>query len=77
MHGVRFPYVHDIAALLTRLEKATCTLPDYVRGAERLTQFAVEARYPGAAPPVREGDYREALKLAEEVVRWAEETIAG
>jgi HEPN domain-containing protein len=74
-HGVKFPYVHDLAALLTRLERATGDLPDSIRQAERLTQFAVEARYPGTAPPVGEKEYQEAVKLAEEVLRWAEEQL--
>lgn len=73
--GIPFPYVHDLAALLTLLEKATGELPNCIREAERLTQFAVEARYPGAAPPVGEGEYAEAIKVASEVVRWAEKQL--
>lgn len=76
-HGIQFPYVHDLAALLTRLEKTTGDLPDSIRQAERLTQFAVEARYPGTAPPVGEEKYQEAVKLADEVVRWAEKQLSG
>jgi HEPN domain-containing protein len=60
-HGIPFPYIHDLAALLTLLENATGDLPDSVRQAERLTPFAVEKRYPGAAPPVGEDTYREAV----------------
>jgi len=71
-HAIRFPYVHDLAALLTVLEEATGEIPSAIREAERLTQFAVEARYPGAAPPVGESEYREAVRLASEVLRWAE-----
>ena len=74
-HGVEFPYVHDLAALLTLVEKATGDLPDSIRRAERLTRFAVEARYPGAAPPVREEEYQEAVELAGEVLRWAEKRL--
>ena len=74
-NGIQFPYVHDLAALLTRLERATGDLPDSIRQAERLTQFAVEARYPGTAPPVGEEKYQEAVKLADEVVRWAEKQL--
>jgi HEPN domain-containing protein len=74
-HGIKFPYVHDLAALLTLLEKATSDLPDSIRQAERLTQFAVETRYPGAAPPVGEMEYQEAVKLAAEVLRWAEKQL--
>jgi hypothetical protein len=35
----------------------------------------VQTRYPGTAPPVRENEYREALKLAGEVLRWAEKQL--
>lgn len=74
-HGVRFPYIHDLAALLTLVEKATGRLPKFIRQAEWLSQFAVEARYPGTAAPVQEREYREAVKLATEVVRWAEKQL--
>jgi len=60
-HGIKFPYVHDLAALLTLLEKATSDLPDSIRQAERLTQFAVEMRYPGAAPPSGKGSTNKPL----------------
>jgi HEPN domain-containing protein len=69
---IEFPYTHDLAKLASSLEKAAGQLPDSIRQAERLTQFAVETRYPGAAPAVGETEYREAVRLAEEVVRWAE-----
>jgi HEPN domain-containing protein len=72
---IQFPYVHDLAALLTLLEKATGDLPDSIRQAERLTQFAVETRYPGTAAPVREKKYREAVRLAGEVLRWAQKQL--
>ena len=74
-HRVRFPYVHDLAALLILLEKATGDLPEPIRQASRLTRFAVQSRYPGTAPSVRENEYREALKLAGEVLRWAEKQL--
>ena len=51
--GVEFPYVHDIARLLTLLEKAGQEIPELVRQAERLTRFAIFTRYPGLTAPVR------------------------
>ena len=74
-HGIRFPYVHDLAALLILLEKATGDLPASIRQAARLTRFAVHARYPGTAPPVHENEYRKAFKLADGVLRWAEKQL--
>jgi len=75
--GVEFPYIHDIAQLLTLLEKAGQEIPRGVRDAEELTRFAILTRYPGLAPPVRREEYQQAMLLAEKVVRWAEELISG
>lgn len=73
--GIAFPYVHDIAYLLTLLEQTGLQIPDPVRRAEDLTRYAVVTRYPGVAEPVTESHYREALASAEVVVRWAEKGI--
>ncbi len=67
---VEFPYVHDLAALLTLLERSGLSIPAEVRAAEALTPFAVFARYPGLAPPVSREEYHEALAQAEQVIRW-------
>jgi HEPN domain-containing protein len=74
-HNVEFPYVHDLAELLTLLEKAGHRIPEAIRQAERLTRFAVFIRYPGLAPPTSREEYQEALALAEAVVRWVEERL--
>ena len=74
-HNVEFPYVHDLAGLLTLLERAGLEISESVRQAERLTRFAVFTRYPGLAPPIRLEEYQEAIALAETVIRWAEEQV--
>jgi HEPN domain-containing protein len=73
--GVTFPYIHDLARLLTLLEEAGEEIPASVRQAEDLTRYAVVTRYPGLAEPVTEAHYQEAVASAEAVVRWAEEKI--
>ncbi len=75
--NVAFPYVHDLAELLTLLEKAGQEIPEPIRQAERLTRFAVFTRYPGIASPIRREEYKEAVKIAEAVVRWAEKQLKG
>ena len=72
---VEFPYVHDIAELLTVLEQAGQELSHLTRQAERLTRFAVFTRYPGIAPPIGPEEYTEAMHIAREVVQWAEELL--
>ena len=73
--GIAFPYVLDIAYLLTLVEQTAVQIPDPVRRAEDLTRYAVVTRYPGLTEPVSESHYRDALLSAEAVVRWAEEEI--
>ena len=73
--GVAFPYVHDIAHLLTLVEQTGVQIPDPVKRGEDLTRYAVMTRYPGLAEPVTETHYRDALVSAEVIVRWAEEEI--
>ena len=73
--GVAFPYVHDLARLLTLLGEAGEEIPEAVRRAEDLTRYAVVTRYPGLAEPVTEAHYQEAVARAEAVVQWAEERI--
>src|SRR5947208_1266617 len=51
-----FPYVHDLADLLARLEAAGLKVPKYVRQAAKLTRFAVVTRYPRCARPDKSGD---------------------
>lgn len=74
--GVRFPYTHDLVDLLDLIEKTGKTIPKAVRGADRLTRFAVVTRYPGVMEPVTRREYTRAVKVAGQVVRWAEKLMA-
>ena len=72
---VEFPYVHDLAHLLSLLEEAGEDVPYMVRKAEELTPYAVTTRYPGSVRPVTQEEYLVAVETAEAVVRWAEERL--
>lgn len=74
-HGIVFPYIHDLAALLKLLQEAEEQVPDSVKEAGKLSRFAVFTRYPGIARPVTREEYEEAITIAEEVLRWAERII--
>lgn len=43
---IPFRFVHDIAELLTVLEQNGLSLPEQIRAAAELSDYAVEARYP-------------------------------
>ena len=74
-YGIPFRFVHDIAELLTCLEQGGINLPEDVRLAAALSDYAVEARYPSPVEPVTEQEYRQAVALAETAVRWVEQLI--
>jgi HEPN domain-containing protein len=70
-HGIDFPYLHDLAQLITLLQDEGQTLPEDVKKAGRLTRYAVFTRYPGLDDPVTEEDHERAVEIAERVVAWA------
>lgn len=71
-----FPYVHDLALLLARLEEAGQDVPDRIKQAAELTDYAVATRYPGAFELITQREYEEAVAIAVEVVSWVEEVLA-
>ena len=73
--GVTFPYIHDLAQLLTILEQEGGRISASVRQAERLTRFAVEARYPGVSSPPTKKEYERVIRIAKAVVQWASEQV--
>jgi HEPN domain-containing protein len=73
--GIRFPYIHDLGALLALIEEHGGTIPLHIKEAARLTRFAVEARYPSLDELVTQEEYERAVTIAEAVVHWAEEEI--
>jgi HEPN domain-containing protein len=72
---IPFRFVHDIAELLTVLERDGINLPESIRASAELSDYAVEARYPGPMEPIVEDEYKEAIKMAEDVVSWVEDII--
>jgi HEPN domain-containing protein len=71
-HGLVFRYTHDLDDLLTTLKKQGMIIPAAVEDSIVLTSYAWDARYPGIAEPVTDAEHREAVRLAEEVIVWAE-----
>lgn len=66
--GIKFRFVHDIAELLTLLEQNGIPLSEEIRAAADLTDYSVEARYPGPFEPLTESEFKDALNIAESVV---------
>jgi HEPN domain-containing protein len=74
---VKFPYIHDLAELLTLTEETGIKIPKSMRMAGELSKFAVFTRYPFESSPIVEKEYTEAVKIAQAVLRWAEGIISG
>ena len=72
---IRFPYTYSLSELLTLVEQANQAITEHVRESARLSDYAVEARYPGLVEPLAREEYEEAVSIAETVIRWAEEMI--
>jgi HEPN domain-containing protein len=69
---VRFPYVHDLAELVTLLRQPGQALPPSLEEAAKLTRYAVASRYPGFIEAASREEHQEAVAIAESVIRWAE-----
>jgi HEPN domain-containing protein len=72
LEGRRVPRTHDLAELVNLVTATGVEVPRDVQEAKRLTPYAVAGRYPGVSEDASEGEYREALAIAERVVAWAE-----
>jgi hypothetical protein len=68
--GINIPDVY-----LALVEQAGRTVPEQVKEAARLSDYAVEARYPGLAEPVTREEYEEAVTIATEVIHWVSNVI--
>ncbi len=70
-----FPHVHDLADLMARLQEAGVDLPEDIKDAAGLTEYAVASRYPGMMEPVTWTEYEQAVSLAVRVVSWCQRLI--
>ena len=75
IYEIVFPKTHDIAYLIELLEKGGVKVPENLQDARILTGYAVETRYPGDYEPVDEDDFRKALEIAKEVLKWVKKEV--
>jgi HEPN domain-containing protein len=72
-----FPKTHSIVRLLDIIEASGVAIPENVKSADILTQYAVQTRYPGPVEEITSEEYEEALALAARTVFWADHLILG
>ena len=64
------PHTHIISRLLETLEQGDIKIPENLKPAADLTEYAVHTRYPGLYEPVTAEEFQEALAVAEHVHEW-------
>lgn len=74
--GIDFPKTHSLVRLMDILESDKFPVPDEIKEADILTQYAVQARYPTWDEAITNEEYLDALKLAATVLFWAEKILA-
>ena len=67
-------FTHNIELLIKALKQFT-DIPEYVKKAVELTDYAIVTRYPGEYDEVTKEKYEEAIKLAQECLDWVENYI--
>ena len=65
-HQIPFPKSHSIAFLLGLVAQANKRLAEELSGAESLTPYGVEFRYPGESEPVSREQGLRAIQLAQQ-----------
>ena len=74
--GIPVPKLHSIERLIDLLPSDVPRSADLIASAQ-LTDYATVFRYPGEESPVSDEEYEEAVRLAEAVVAWAQESLSG
>jgi HEPN domain-containing protein len=74
-NDLEFPKTHSIVRLVDILEAGGIDIPDNIRDADILTQYAVETRYPSWVEEVTRQEYKEAVAIAARVLFWAEKSL--
>ena len=72
---VSVPHTHDLANLITLVQKQRLEVPGSVEEAAILTDYAVSARYPGIGESVARDEYEQAVAIAEHVLEWVEDHL--
>ncbi|MBN1536947.1 MAG: HEPN domain-containing protein [Anaerolineales bacterium] len=75
--GLDFPKTHSLIRLMDIIEADGLAIPHKVKSADILTHYAVQTRYPSPFEEITRQEYREAVKVAVEVINWAEMVVGG
>jgi HEPN domain-containing protein len=75
-YGVEPEFTHNIEILLKELKKFT-DIPENIKEAAQLTNYAVQTRYPGEYEEVIKEEYEKTIKMAKDCMNWIENKITN
>jgi len=65
---------HNLVTLIKVLSKYT-DVPEEINETAVLNDYAVQTRYPGDYTPISEDEYKDAVIMAEECIKWVDKKI--
>ncbi len=74
-YDIDFPRTHSIGRLLELVSTTGIEIPKIILQAVELTEYAVNARYPGELEEIGKQEYEEALEMAILVFEWVRKII--
>lgn len=73
-YGAEPEKTHNLVSLIKELSKYAA-IPEEIKEAAILNDYAVQTRYPGGYTPIEEDEYGNAVKIADNCIKWAEKVI--
>jgi HEPN domain-containing protein len=73
-YGIEPEFTHNIEILLKELKSHT-EIPENIKVAVQLTNYAVQTRYPGEYDEITKEEYEESIKIAADCLEWVENKI--
>jgi HEPN domain-containing protein len=73
-YGVEPEYTHNIEILLKELKKFI-DIPEDIKETARLTNYAVQTRYPGEYEEITKEEYESSITIANACLDWVENKI--
>jgi len=70
-YGVEPEFTHNIEILLKEIKKFT-DIPENIKEAALLTNYAVQTRYPGEYDEIKKEEYEKSIKIAKDCLYWIE-----
>jgi HEPN domain-containing protein len=73
-YGVEPEFTHNIEILLNEVRKFT-DIPENIKEAALLTNYAVQTRYPGEYDEITKEEYERSIEIAKDCLDWVDNKI--